>query len=171
MDLKIKKKAASLAEVMIVLGIISTTLVASVSILINSLSRTKVNEIEDAANAVMIQALEVAKSPAQNVSVSSTSFAPNQRGEVYSFKLNKSIDGENVLEEIRQPSTEGCNSQSPYYVTPDNRTDVTQEIDLCLQITVENISNQVYEIVSTVTYQIPNEEKQNTIKGYRYGEF
>ena len=59
----VKLKAATLIEVLIVLGVISTTMIVAVSLIINSLYELRNNETQDAANGIMIQALEIAKSP------------------------------------------------------------------------------------------------------------
>lgn len=60
---KITKKASSLVEVLVILAIISTSIVASTSLAVNSQKKVIENQREDTANGILVQALEVSKSP------------------------------------------------------------------------------------------------------------
>jgi competence protein ComGC len=164
------KKAASLTEVMIVLGIISTTLVTSVNILISSLIKFQINEIEDTANTIMLEALEIAKSPS-SILVSENVTSTNT--EQYYSLLKE--DGRNILAKEFDELGSRCSKDSIYFLDQ-IITDTSRELVICLQIKITpNIgltNKQFYEVESKIIYNLPGQRVgSNTIKGYRYEEF
>ncbi|MCA9386655.1 type II secretion system protein [Candidatus Dojkabacteria bacterium] len=164
-----RKKAATLAEVMIVLGVISTAMVASISIMINSLVRIKVNDIEDSANSVMIKALEAAKSPA-TISLSQDISAVAVNSSVF-FSLDETA---RLQYEINDTVNTSCTSQNKYNVKTLLPDDVSSNSEICVQIEIIPRlgvnSKRIYEIVVRSFYVLPNGDvRANVIKGYRYG--
>lgn len=165
-----KKRATSLAEVMIILAIISTTVVASTTLVVKSLATIKNNEIEDTANGVMIKALEIAKSPA-DVYVSDTSFVNAASGQVYFFSIQNQNNQYTLRRESGTAST--CDSQGPFKTNLFTQT-TTQNINICLviEITPQTTLNQrIYEIAAKVVYQLEGETIINSVTGYRKDDF
>lgn len=165
---KKKKKAATLAEVMIVLGIISTAMVASISVMINSLIRIKINDIEDSANTVMVKALEVAKSPAA-ISVSENIDNRTVNVPIY-FLLNTSSQ---LQLQNNDSINTTCTDNNKYNVKALLPEDITASSQICVQIEIipryglENA--RLYEIIVRSYYTLPNGDlRANVIKGYRY---
>lgn len=173
---KIYKKAASLTEVMIVLGVISTVMVASVTIMINSMVRIRINEIEDAANSAMILALEITKSPANvryNVDVDDSGLFPYDIPQYFSIS---NLEGNNML--IYRPGhgvMTACNGTllDRYDVSFLLPEDISQNSVICIQVEVtprRGINDtRIYEIVVRAIYEIPGGEvRSNVIQGFRY---
>ncbi|MCA9381298.1 hypothetical protein KC678_03465 [Candidatus Dojkabacteria bacterium] len=165
-----RKKAATLAEVMIVLGVISTAMVASISIMINSLVRIKINDIEDTANSVMIKALEAAKSPA-TLSLSQDISAIAVNSSVF-FALDESSSLQIQLNDVVNTS---CTSQNKYNVSVLLPDDVSSSSEICVQVEIIPRfgvnSKRIYEIIVRSFYVLPSGDvRANVIKGYRYGD-
>ncbi len=165
-----KKKATSLAEVLIILAIISTTVIASTTLVVKALATIKNNEIEDTANGVMVKALEIAKSPA-DIYVSDTSLVNTVNGQVYFF----SIQNQNNQYTLRRESStaNSCDSQSPY-ITDLTQGSQAQNINVCLviEITPQNTLDQsIYAITSKIVYQLEGETIINSVTGYRKDSF
>lgn len=154
---------------MIVLGIISTVMVASVSVMIRSLVRIKINDVEDAANSVMIKALEIAKSPAiLNISrdISNRPIDSSTYLSLGSEGILNVQDGDSQMNE--------CNEGSEYNVQSLLPEDITNSSVICVQVEIvpKRIPNgdRIYEVTSRTLYIIPGDEvRTNAIKGYRYG--
>lgn len=179
MNKKLRKKANSLIEVLVVLGIISSTMLVSVNVIIQNVAQLRVNELEDAANGVMIQGLEIAKSPADVVT--NSELLPDKETVANSsiplfFTLDRS-GNQNILNEIVNGSviTE-CNDGSPYLVEIESDNENLNGFNTCLQIEIEAGENSAsgeyyYLIKSRVIYQVPGDVNANTVAGYRFEEF
>ncbi len=178
-----KLKATSLTEVMIVLGVISTALVASISVLASSIARIKANEIEDSANSFMLQAVELSKSPSPLVLSNGSLNTITQSGSGSQFYFSLAEDSRNnkyLKQETRVDLTE-CTATSPYNITRllDQSTASAQ---VCLRVKItprtsvpgavgSRNQKRFYEIESKVVFVLPQETRSNTILGYRYNEF
>ncbi len=169
------KKAATLTEVLIVLGIISTTLVASLALIVNSMIKIKQNEIQDTANGVMIKGLELAKSP-KNIAISEL---PRNGGstEVNTFyRITSSSVGASVLLEKVEEGTsslnQGCTSTSPYNIkTSPVLSQLNAGYDICLQLNIVYLSSNTYKITSQAVYTFLNRSQTSFITGVRYASF
>ncbi len=173
--IKLKKKASSLAEVMIVLGIISTAMVASISIMVNSLIRIRVNDIEDSANTILIQALEIAKSPTQLRVNADLSTIPYDSSVFLALGDNDRLQiqrGHSVQGNLINPD---CNTSSVYNVNDLLPEDVSASSQICIQLEVTRRrginDNDVYEITARSKYVVPGGDiRSNVITGFRYSE-
>ncbi len=167
-----KKKAASLAEVMIVLGILSTVLVASVSVLVNSMLRISINDLEDAANTIMIQALEISKSPV-DVLVSDLSIQEAGFETTQNFSLDITDEG-NVLQRQSEGALTECTPNSVYNINSQVR-DIQTKSNICLQVRITPLEGldgiRVYRLESEVVFRTPKETRSNSIIGFRYRQF
>ncbi|MCA9379036.1 hypothetical protein KC640_01275 [Candidatus Dojkabacteria bacterium] len=168
-----KIPAFGLMEVMIVLAIVAATMVAAMQVSIQSLRVIKQNEIGDYANSVMVQALELAKSPS-NVQVSATGQVTDFQG-TYQLQINSA--GGAVLwkvgDNVTPITNTGCTNASPYFVDISNINPVGSPV-VCLQLIVRNISGisgAAYEITSHLIYTLQNEQIERSIIGYRRNKF
>lgn len=166
------KKGVSLIEVMIVLGIVSTALVASISIIARSLIEVRINEIEDSVNTSLIQTMEIIKSP-QDISV-----AGNPRLTSYGtpnyFKLN-TTGNENVItyDGANQGEIQTCDSNS-FYASEYLISSGIDSFNLCLQVIITPINNNgviYYNIEAKAIYDLPTGEAVNTYRGLRFNSF
>lgn len=192
----LNKKAASLAEVLIVLGIISTALVASISIIVDSLRQTRLNEIVDTANLFMIKASEISKS-ANEITIVSTTFLPNQRGDVSFFTLEQS-GGVSYLRQVfpDRSTLNECDDNNEFNLinssiqileadSPrEQNNDIPEEVSpttitysqntlrrICLQVQLENKGEDIYEMTSRVIYTSPDGNEENILKSIYFGTF
>jgi type II secretory pathway pseudopilin PulG len=174
--LKLKTlKAATLTEVLIVLGIISTTMIVAVSLIVNSLYELRNNETEDAANGIMIQALEIAKSPSDVVLSDATLLSASFDSTHY-YSLSSEND-QNFLQLQNQNQMVDCSTNSVYRIQDVSavantaQQEVLANVDICLQLIITPRAEGFYEITSKVAYPAREEYQVNFIKGMRYGEF
>lgn len=166
------KKGVSLVEVMIVLGIVSTTLVASVSIIAKSLIEVRVNEIEDSVNTALIQTMEIVKSP-QDIAVTGDPRLTSYGSANY-FKLNTNGNS-NVLvyDAANQTEISNCDANS-YYGSEYLITSGIESFNLCLQVIVTPINNNgsiYYNIEAKAIFDLPSGEEVNSYKGLRFSTF
>lgn len=165
-----RKKGTSLAEVLIILAIISTTVIASTTLVVQSLATIRNNETEDTANGLMVKALEIAKSPAQ-VYVTDTSFVNAVTGQPYFFSIQNQNDQYLLRRESSDIST--CQVNSPYAVDlyPDG-SEVSFLACLVVGITrLQSLNQTIYEINSKVIYNLEGETRITNVTGYRKDEF
>lgn len=168
-----KLQASSLAEVLIVLGIISTTIIASTSLVINSLVTVRENEISDAANGLLVQTVEIIKSPS-NIYVSDNIFTSGSVGQTYYFRLKEgSNSSASFLEYISGGSPiNTCTASSPYYksLNLNNNTSVNS----CLQIQIKPVKANTkvnYEITALIVYNIRSDTQIRYLRAYRTESF
>jgi hypothetical protein len=161
------RKASSLVEVLIILGIISTAVIASTTIAINSQKTLIKNEREEVVNASMLKALEITKSPSDIRIVGSVINSGSEKN----YRLTKQITPERFVLEERIEDLVNCSPNSPFQVS----IDVVQEgvnFPLCLSVSIlkEQVSGK-YKITVKAVYD--NSEGQTTkiLVGYRNEEF
>lgn len=160
------KKATSLAEVLIILAIISTTLIASVNLVTSSIRSAKQNEIEDYANGILVLGLELAKSP-NDIYIDDSSVFTNIN-QTFTFSLQNENNQYFLQRQTEVPET--CSGQSVFNIQ-DNQE---QDFDVCLklEITRRNVNDQEYfEVASIVFYQNGGENITNSVKGFRKNAF
>lgn len=165
------KPAASLIEVLIVLGVISTVIVSAMSLLTSAMVRVINNEIEDAANLFIVQGMEFMKSPTQ-VKVSAQ---PTTTSSYYALVKNATA-GNNTYTLVRQ--TGGVMTDCPagsVYAISDLQSLGYGEVRLCLQAEIKQTRLQdnkpVYEITTRIFYYVNGQLRGNYLKGYRYDAF
>ncbi|MDQ6985162.1 MAG: hypothetical protein Q9M91_01285 [Candidatus Dojkabacteria bacterium] len=167
-----KRKASSLVEVLIVLGIISTTLVVAVNLVISSLYRVKQNEIEDVSNKSLIKALEIVKAPSTVL----VTQLPTTSGLTYSYSLEFDEDTNENFLKLQTEGIDSCEKSSDYYIDFDKIAvaDIDQ-ITSCLEIQVipDVIpgSTATYGINAVLYYKSGDRNLFSFIRGIRYDEF
>ncbi|BCX13863.1 MAG: hypothetical protein KatS3mg085_395 [Candidatus Dojkabacteria bacterium] len=169
--LKIKnqklKKASSLVEVLIILSIISTTVIASTTIAVNSQKSLIRNEREEVVNASIIAGLEIVKSPT-NVLVLGDPINP---GSSKVYRLTKQTNPDRYVLEERSEELQNCTNNSPFQVSIDN---LGQEVNfpLCLSVTITRQQGQEsYLVTVKAVYQNASTQDTKTLIGYRNDEF
>lgn len=160
------KKASSLLEVLIVIGIISTTLVVSTNLVIKSLTQVRINELEDRATNVLVKGMEVAKAPTAIVADT----IPDQINTTYSYSIVENPNG-NFFENQQGRLTD-CNPGNDYEI---NFGLIDSENDIaCLEVSVTPRGNSdidYYEVNAVIIYLSGQYEYSNILKGIRYDDF
>lgn len=166
------KNAFGLLEVLIVLAIAATTMIAATQIALNGYRAIKVNEILDYANGLMLQALEIAKSPT-DVEVVGVSQPPNFNA---SYRLSANASGKSVMSvvstNIVNITPTDCSTSSPYFVNV-NVPNVNEPL-VCLQLVVTQRTNFgviYYEIRSRMVYNLDGQANTQELIGYRRNDF
>jgi hypothetical protein len=165
------KKGASLIEVLIVLGVISTVFVSAMTLLSSSIIQVVGNEIEDAANLTLVQGIEIIKSPTEVI----VSEQPTTVDSYYALVKNPASASYvyNLVKQTGGVMTD-CSTQSPYIIS--NLLDLGYgEVEVCLQAQIRQVRVQdnkpVYEIVTRIFYYVNGTLRGNYLKGYRYDAF
>jgi type II secretory pathway pseudopilin PulG len=176
-----KLRAVSLVEVLVVLALVATSMVGVAGINVRAQLAVKDNETLDLGNGAMLQALELAKSPAGLELITATGgrFTGAPAG-------NYSIDNNNRNSLVRRAdsdrplsATAPCDSNSTYYVTPviANRAPGSgKSPDICLQIIITAVrrplsSDSYFEIRSTVLFELSSGPVVNQLIAYRREPF
>lgn len=169
------KKAASLVEVLIILAVISTTVIASTTIAVNSQRTLIENERTQTANGVLIQALEIIKSPAQ-IAVVNPDFFPNTPSY---YRLTQSEDRYVLASVDDRAFIDDCTVNSTFQVS----SRLVQEpvnFPLCIMVEITSQpaprdtafdTDTFYEIRVQLLYQQRSELQQTILQGIRYEEF
>ncbi len=162
--------ATSLVEVLVVLAIVASTMIAATQLSVRALIDIKQNELLDYANSVMLKALEVAKSPA-DVNVTHLAVAGSYTGS-YSSSL---LSGKPVL--YQQSPTivamGSCSTSSVYYTPLTGVTGITPPL-ACMQVQIQpktGLNSTYYEITVTITYRLSDQTVTDSIVGYRRNKF
>lgn len=168
-----KNLAFGLIEVLIVLAIVATTMLAATQITLNGMRAIKLDEIVDFANGIMVQGLEIAKSPT-TVEVVVSTVPANYNG---SYRLQTNADGSSVLRLIDSSQTPitlaQCTSASNYFIRIENATGV-QNPQVCLQMIVtqrQSLGLNYYEVRSRLVYNVGGQTVERDIYSYRRGSF
>ncbi|MBD3280758.1 hypothetical protein GF389_04515 [Candidatus Dojkabacteria bacterium] len=163
------RTGGGLVEVLVALAILSMTMITVVSVTTNSLTQIKRDEIKDRAVGIQFRALELAKSPVDNLGLSTL-----QRGEVAHFRLYSSASGI-VLERASGAeliSKSNCDSQSDYFVDlEDFGYEAPGNNLICNQVIIELENQQedirTYKVSSLLVYNVEGELVFNELVGYR----
>lgn len=171
---KRKLPAIGLLEILIVLAIVSVTMVGAFQISLQGLRVVKNNEVADYANTLMLQALEIAKNPA-DVKVSSNSTITNFNG---SYRLQRLADNTAVMwlvtTSLTPASGSTCSKNSTYYLDISNSGATTSPSIICLQLRVQqqqNLGINVYQITSRVMYSLNGQVIEQEVVGFRRNAF
>ena len=162
-----QKKASTITEVLIVLGIISVTVIVAVNVIIKTLVEIKSNEIDETANAIMLEAMEVAKSPAA-VLISDDDITRAGLGSSLYYTLSKE-GGEKFLKQVQNPELTECGASSDYYYNLEDSP--SKKSSFCLQVIITKAGEERYQVVSKVVYNSSGEDRFNFIRGTRYNDY
>lgn len=160
-------KALGLFEIIIALGVISTTIIISMSAIISTTEGMRRNDIEETANFILVKAIEIARSPSPITLDGDPDLFNN-------FTVSKDINGAFVLKGIQIfNEEEPCSESSQFYVSDDLNVDSLTP--MCLRIsvnsTMDSVSNKsVFTFNSTVYYTYKSENIQNDAFLIRYDE-
>ncbi len=169
-------KAATLAEVLVVLAIAATTLVSIAQITVQLLITVKNNEIVDYTTGISIQALEVAKNAEDIIVTAPVQFSRVEGSYSIDLEANPAVLSRQQSGGFGSEKIIDCPLSSPYYI----EVDIAGELggpnpNVCLQIQVRQTTSQVgqqyYEIEATTVTVLGNETRVDSIIGYRRGEF
>ncbi len=166
--MKKRLKAASLMEVMVVLGIVSFTIVSSMSLVAKVSTTVKSNEIQDQANSLILKALEVFKNTkdvfvSQDVLTSAT-------GGTYYFALKEGSTGAFLQYDPTgdAQSLNNCDANNVYFVANLN-------FGPCLQVAITPINSvtggKYYNVEVFIKYSISGKDITDSLKTYRYYGF
>ncbi|MBN1915546.1 hypothetical protein JW796_00940 [Candidatus Dojkabacteria bacterium] len=178
-----RKKAFSLAEVIISLGVASTTMVVAISMTSQSLRLAKENEIENTANEILVQTLELVKSPVPLNIIPSIGGNAAVSGLVGSYKINKTLPSgqeegvgvaslESVSPFVDEISAGECTQGSEAYRL--YKVDVPEiNVVMCNQIIFKQLLDEdgTYSVVSVVVYEIGGEKVVEKVQAFRKGNF
>ncbi|MEP7103472.1 MAG: hypothetical protein ABI721_02055 [Candidatus Dojkabacteria bacterium] len=180
-------KASSLVEVLVVLGIISSTILGSMLLVSNSFVVVRQNQTEDYVNGLAVNAMEIVKSPS-NVFVSDDTFATNQQTSPVFFKLTKNTNG-SYLEKTLDQQITTCDANSQYKISsttlnaagaPETQTNTGFTLpDVCVQVKILPIATSVvtngvqsyFEMTVVAIYNSDNHPVTVTFKSNRYDSF
>src|SRR5690606_22424983 len=117
--------------------IISTVMVVSVSVLIKSIEKVKQNELEETANLLMIQALEISKSPSDVfVSDSEIINLPVNSTRYYRYAV---VNNQNILQKQGETThLSDCSSGSNYNIQ--RFEEEFENLSLCMQIAITPVN-------------------------------
>lgn len=157
-------KAGSLIEVLVILAITAVSMVGIASVNNRTLIAIKDNETLDTANGIMVQALEVAKSPVR-LPVTGLTGSGRYALDPNTNSLLKRPDGDADLSLVSE-----CIPGSPYYVAINDADDTGRNI--CLQLVITQRARPLgglnyYEVNSRVLFSLSNGPVLNQLVAYR----
>ena len=180
MKRNIVKKGLSLVEILVVLAIISTSMVSVITINIRSQVLIKNNETFDLASGIMLQGLELAKSPG-NVDIKSA-FGQTLVDPVGKYSLSTS-SGAYVQYIVKQLDTDPsidapsfvCDNGSVYFIEVDEGEGIGRP-KICAQLVINRQKRQisgepVYQVISKLLFDTPTGIEYTEVIGYRRGGF
>ncbi len=170
------KPAVSLVEVLVVLGIVSITLIGSLTLVATSYTQAKTAEIEDAVNGLMVQVLEAVKSPT-NVIISNSTLTADIVDSVHYFSIVNNTPSTTSLKE-QTSNLSLCKAGVPYYYSltynPSGGS-TANTVSVCLQVIIipkKSVEGAIYyDVTVKGMYLTNNQFKTNSLKTYRYGTF
>lgn len=161
-----------LLEVLIVLAIVASTMVAATQISLEGYKAIKVNELTDYSNSVLLQALELVKAPGSiNISAATQ---PNGFNGSYKLRTPSGTSGRVTLDRISSSLTaigvEQCSDTSPYYTATSDDSPLPDPL-LCTQIIVEEVtgSTGLYRMTSRVVFTYEGVDYSQSIVNFRQG--
>lgn len=179
-----RKQGFSLAEVVVSLGVTATVMVIAISLTSQSLRLAKENEIENTANEILVQSLELAKSPVPlNISSSVTgqNAASALAGSYRIAKTNNPGAGnESVGVSFLQPTNASTNEITAGSCTQGSPEFTSYKVDLqgseaivCNQVILVKETGEIdtYRFISIIVYEIGGEDVVDRIEAFRKGNF
>ncbi len=174
---KSRYRSFSLVEVLVVLGLVATTMVAATQITVSALIKIKQNEIDDYVNGLMVKVLEAAKSPQPlTIDNGASGLATFQGSYILVIPeatatqptVSPSFKQQSLTPDPIQPTT--CNSSSPNYVSiPNLGTYVPPAV--CIQALVVQLTGinatPIYQITVRAVYNLSSGPVSRELLGYR----
>lgn len=161
---KTKFKALGLFEIIIALGIISTTIIISISSLLGTAEGIRQNEINESSNFILLKSIELARSPAEVTVV----------GEIglFDYYAIENIEGQSFRLRGFNQTNNTCNQESIFLTS--NILENQSNHPICLRISIirimDSISNkEIYIFNSEVFYSYKSEVISQTGSAIRYG--
>lgn len=162
-----KKKAFGLLEVLIAIAISAMVMVGAIAVSSKGIRTVKKNELEDLSNGILLQSLEIARSPV-NFNLDSLVSGSNT---TY-FVLVKTAEGEVALQKKETGAGEisTCDQGSQYKVDIIDigedleyvDSDFAEAYTICNQIIVDEVSNdgirRKFQINSVVVYKLYDQD-------------
>jgi uncharacterized membrane protein YgcG len=162
-----KFNAFSLVEVLAVLALTGVVMIAFGQMLVRLTTQISRNEISDYANGIMLQAMEIAKSPT-NLVINDTPAPPANFQGSYALDFDSTPNRlKLVTGTISQIST--CTAGSSYQIA------VEVNLPVCVQIIVQPGTStggkQYFQITTVVVYTQNGQPTVLTLSGYRHANF
>lgn len=161
---KTKLKAIGLFEIIIALGIISTTIIVSISSLLGTAEGMRQNEIGESSNFILLKSIELARSPSEITVIGEVGLAD--------YYAIENLDGQAFrLRGVNQTNT-NCDQESIFLAS--NILENPSNHPICLRISItpiiDAISNkEVYIFNSEVFYSYKSENISQSASAIRYG--
>lgn len=162
-----KLKALGLFEIIIALGVVSTTIIISMSAIISTTEGIRRNDIEETANFVLVKAIEIARSPSPITLQGNPDLFT-------SYSVSKDQNNNFILKGVQVfNENEPCSESNQFYVSDD--LDVDSLTPMCLTMSIVNavdtVSNKnVLTIDAKVFYTYKEENIINSAFLIRYEE-
>lgn len=170
---KLKFSAVGLVEVLIVLALVATTMVAATQVTVQSLIKIKEDEVNDYVNGLMVRALEAAKSPQILTINNDLTGLTDFEGSYTLLVPSEGADTPSFTQEAIEltPLPEGsCTTNSPYSVTIPNLGNFTPP-PVCLQVIVAELEgidvNSIFQITVRSVYTLSSGPVVREVLGYR----
>jgi hypothetical protein len=159
------QKALGFLEVLIALTIVGTGMVIVTSMSLRSMRVAKMNENQDVAIQVAVDAMDYLKNPG-DIGISE---APITAPAYYSLASDTfEISRENVPQRELEANENDCNESSETLVSNLWESDPTYTI--CRQIMIEKTSSDRYDIEVTVIWSTVGDYNKHVISGHRVGK-
>lgn len=158
-------KALGLFEIIIALGVISTTIIISMSAIISTTEGIRRNDIEETANFILVKAIEIARSP-------SPITLQGDLDLFTSYSISKDQNNNFILKGVQIVNeNETCSENNQFYVSDD--LNVASLTPMCLRMNivdvVDNVSNKdILTIDASVFYTYKGENIVNRAFIIRY---
>lgn len=178
-----KLSALGLVEVLVVLAIVGLTMVGSMQLTTGAFRSIRENEITDMANGIMVQSLEIIKSPQPILILDElgTELRANFGGSFAIDLLSSPPSLKRVGSVSSQPELiTSCAPESSFFATrvleqqqqQDGREGLAIP-DVCLQVTLQPISGNpdALQVTSRVVYNSRQGTTVNTLYGFRSAAF
>jgi hypothetical protein len=164
--------AVGLVEVLIVLALVATTMVAATQVTVQALIKIKEDEINDYVNGLMVRTLEAAKSP-QTLTINNQLTGLDDFEGSYTLQVTDDGNPPAFTQEAIEltPIPEGgCSISSPYSVTIPNLGNFTPP-PVCLQAIVAELEgidvSSIFQITVRAVYNLSSGPVEREVVGYR----
>lgn len=167
-----KLAAMSLVEVLAVLGLVAVFIVGAAQMTVRLLINVKNNEVIDYVSGVQVQALEIAKSPAE-VAVTRT-LGQIPPGYLGSYRLRYGTPNVLLYQSGATSLITDCADTSAYRITT-STAEAASLPTVCLQFVIQPQTslgnNTYYQITTRLIYNLNGQDYINDLVGYRSQDF
>lgn len=165
-----KTVAASLVEVLVALAIVATTMVVATQLTVQALIRIKQDEIHDYVTGIVIQSLELVKSPS---ALKLTTLTGDKSAIQGSYRIVTGTTGNELVQDTTNiAAISSCSDGSVYLVADTTNSALVQ--DVCIQVVLRTdnlVNTSITEVEVRAVYQIQAQTTAITLKGYRVAPF